>query len=228
MTVGTLKTIIAAYFGKPQSEFVIEGTDLLLTALNSARKKAELVHDFEYTRTEVDLVVDAASGGLISAAKVAGTTTSIAIKSINQGGVVGVNGQVTPVKFVSKKETETIGVVNRYPSDAEISSSVCRRRLVQVGQQIFSYPLGTTGQLSKLRLNAYTWMAEYIIGTETDFMTEHGHDYLKWSAIVEVNYLHQKFVPRQEGNLAPPTTLADQALAALISWDEYVVETARF
>lgn len=54
---------------------------------------------------------------------------------------------------------------------------------------------------------------------DTDWMLEHGSDYLQWATIVELNHLLKTFVARQEGNLEPPIRLRDEALEALIRWD---------
>lgn len=53
----------------------------------------------------------------------------------------------------------------------------------------------------------------------TDWMFEHGFDYLQWATICELNYLLKVYLPRQEGGLAPPTNERDRALDFLIRWD---------
>jgi hypothetical protein len=53
----------------------------------------------------------------------------------------------------------------------------------------------------------------------TDWIYEHGFDYLQWATICELNYLLKIYLPRQEGGLPPPTGERDRALDYLIRWD---------
>lgn len=57
--------------------------------------------------------------------------------------------------------------------------------------------------------------------------TTYGQQYLLWATIVQLNKLFKVFVPRQEGNLPPPTDQADAGLQSLIDWDNYKFEQFR-
>lgn len=61
--------------------------------------------------------------------------------------------------------------------------------------------------------------------TQTDYFLTTGFNYMQWQTIVELNYLIQRFVPRQEGNLNPPEKLAEMALEKLIRDDTNAVES---
>lgn len=236
MNIGDLKAIIVAYFREDISHFTVGGQDLLLVALNSVRKQAELVHDFEYSKVSVDLVVDDVIGGDLSDAVLSGTDDGVDVKSVIQVGIV-VTGDVVPARFstttsIAKEHLHRRWPRDRwdqrYPDDAECKDGrYSRSRVLQFGSKLFRYPFGTTGEQTTLTLEVYKWFADYAEDEDEDLFTKHGHNYLKWAAIIEVNHLFKRFVPRQEGNLAPPTGLADQALQALIAWDEYIVEGGR-
>lgn len=58
----------------------------------------------------------------------------------------------------------------------------------------------------------------------TNWFTETAHEYLMWAAVVELNHKFKSFVPRQDGYLNPPEKLRDEALSALLLWDDFVVE----
>jgi len=252
MNVGQIRRTVARYFEVAASEFITDDEDLIIIGMNSARKKAELLHDFEVSKVSVDLVVDDVTGGVLSSAVLAGTSgegaVSVNVKSVIAGGVF-VDDVVSPVRFstTTSVDKDRVRVGRecyddelRYPSDATFSGGFYRDRrpkILQFGNTIFKYPFGNTGETSTLRLQVYKWFDDYTVAGEdddpgtgdtyTDLFTEHGHDYLKWATIVEVNHLMKEFVPRQEGNLSPHKAFADEALAALISWDEYIVEGAR-
>lgn len=61
----------------------------------------------------------------------------------------------------------------------------------------------------------------------SDVWTTKGAQYLQWATIVQLNHLFKQFLPRQEGNLPPPQTLADAGLQNLITWDIYKYEGFR-
>jgi hypothetical protein len=63
--------------------------------------------------------------------------------------------------------------------------------------------------------------------TTSDIWLTKGSAYIQWATIVYLNNLCKEFVPRQEGNLPPPQTLADTALATFITWDIYKYEGFR-
>lgn len=61
----------------------------------------------------------------------------------------------------------------------------------------------------------------------SDIWTTHGSQFLLWQTIVHLNKLFRVFVPRQEGNLPPPTDLADAGLQTLVDWDSSKYEQFR-
>lgn len=65
-------------------------------------------------------------------------------------------------------------------------------------------------------------------GTSTsDVWTTHGSQFILWQTIVHLNKLFRVYVPRQEGNLPPPTDLADAGLQTLVDWDSSKYEQFR-
>lgn len=66
-----------------------------------------------------------------------------------------------------------------------------------------------------------------VISATSDIWTTHGSQYLLWQTIVHLNKLFRVFVPRQEGNLPPPTDLADSGLQTLVDWDTNKFEQFR-
>ncbi len=54
----------------------------------------------------------------------------------------------------------------------------------------------------------------------TDIWTIHANQYLIWQTVINLNNYFKQFVPRQEGNLPPPSEMAATGLAAFLSWDQ--------
>ena len=52
MTIANFKTLVAAYLKRQVSDFSVGGQDVLLLAMNDARRDAQLAHEFELLRTE--------------------------------------------------------------------------------------------------------------------------------------------------------------------------------
>lgn len=63
--------------------------------------------------------------------------------------------------------------------------------------------------------------------TTSDIWTTKGAQYLQWQALVELNHRFKYFVSRTEGNLPPPTALAQAGLQAFVDWDVYKYEQRR-
>lgn len=72
-----------------------------------------------------------------------------------------------------------------------------------------------------IAVKGHVWMEDYTELTDTDFILQHGFDFMMWQTIIEVNYMLLKFVARQEGTIAPPEKARDMALDSLILWDSY-------
>jgi len=83
------------------------------------------------------------------------------------------------------------------------------------GEFITVEPPGDTA----ITVDGNVWLPEYTKCTDTDQILQNGFDFMMWQSIVEVNHMLLKFVPRQEGTIAPPTQARDVALESLIVWD---------
>lgn len=63
--------------------------------------------------------------------------------------------------------------------------------------------------------------------TTSDIWLTKGAQFLQWAAIVQLNERYKFYVPRTEGNLPPPSALAQEGLNSLINWDVYKYEQRR-
>jgi hypothetical protein len=83
--------------------------------------------------------------------------------------------------------------------------------------------LTPTMQSQEVIVSGQVWMEPYTQPTDTDFLLQNGFEYMMWATIVELNHLLLKYVPRQEGTLAPPNNARDAAFNALVLWDSHSV-----
>jgi hypothetical protein len=233
MTIGQLKSVCATYVGKAVADLTVNGIDLAMLALNSARLEAEQLHDFVLSQVLVEIDVDDLAGASLGTAKLLGTETAVGVKSIIHAGLTQDDGSITPIGLLSNKTKKRQELADeaytyydselRYPSDATVRQSTSGMMLLQQGNTLYRYPLGQSGDVTTVVLEVYRWMPDYTQDSDTDFFTERAHNYMKWAAICEINHLAKHFLPREEGNLPPPYKEKQQAFEAMALWDDFIV-----
>lgn len=119
----------------------------------------------------------------------------------------------------------------RYPSDARFLSRGTDGSIIQRKQTLYIYPVPATSVDSlHCTLEGYGWLNDYTAANltdvaATDFIVEHGFQWLQWAIICELNFFYKTFVPRQEGNLSPPEQARETAWHNLMTWDAYLVDS---
>ena len=241
MTLLELKAAAAAYLERNTDDLTVNSVDLGLIALNQVRLKAQLDHDFEFTRKLVTVEVNSVVGGSLDVAVEYGTTNTVLVGTIVDVGLFdSVTGELRPVEWttvaegLSREREENPYATVRYPSDSQAESGPFgQRRFVFSGSRVFFFPRPKEPITFTLGVEAYTlspdWVAEDLINEipPTDPWLTKGHQYLLWAVVIQLNHLYKGFVFRQEGNLPPPKELADAGLASLISWDIFRYEQTR-
>lgn len=237
MTIGKLKSIIAGYMGQNAAglpitvdDFVINGVDLLLLALNNARKSAERIRSFRYAEINATLsIVSNAAGGNLATAVEAGTSTLVTIREIDSVQLPDRVGNLFSVEFMTNDEwndriKRQIGRAGYDPtlSLAEMGVYTENPIAYQQGQKIFLYPAEQFSFPTTVTMNIAQFMPDYTTNLDTDFFVKYAPDYLQWQGILEANKLFQQFVARQEGTVDESAVkeLAQNALSALLIWDD--------
>lgn len=198
-----------------------------LVALNQARIQAELLHNFNFQRRLLSLTVNTVTGGSLDDAVIYGTATAAAVKTIVGIGQLDSFGNFRPAEWTTTEEShvrhaEESRFAPRYRTDGQVLSG--RRRFTLMNNAVHLFPLSETSENLTVVLEAYVFWPEWTIASPADEWTNNGASYLQWAAVVQLNHVFKEFVPRQEGNLAPPQVLADNALQTLITWDIYRYE----
>lgn len=241
-TIGQLRASVAAFLQGSLDSFNVNGNDLLLNALNNARRNAEKLHDWDCQLTEAYGVVSDGKGTTANWKRVDDDST-VKVKQVQTYYLRDANGCLTPLYAQSRKHAATwarehdgrrrFNLSSRYPGDAvergfQFGSyrpgqkSVYDVYVFNRGFELHPKPVGDV----TIQGDVFCWLDNYSDDADTDFFTEHGSDYLMYAAIVECNLLVQTFIPQQEGNLSPPQKAADTALAALIAYDKYIVASS--
>lgn len=236
MTIADLAQAIRDYHAIPNSHADITLINrLILGALNNARKKAERSHDFALAIVHATLSVSPSTGASLANAVVGVTTTPI--KSIINAFMPQTGGGLLPITVRPRKEyvalVRTANERATWSSDSTVPPTAWTRtsnfnELHTLGQQVFLHPDPTTAVT--IEIDGFRWLSAYTSITDieaTDLLLEHGHDFLMWSAILELNHRTEIFVPRQEGTLPPPRDMRDEAWESLILWDSFLHEEGR-
>lgn len=146
-TLNEIKTEVATYFQVAPGDLTINGQDLFLIAINQARRKAEMAHDFEFNRQLLTLTVDGVTGGTLTNAVLYGTVTTALIKTIVDLGTLDENNNFLPQFWQSasssleKQRQDNPNTFFRYPTDGQIQASPAGGpRLILRNDKIFRWP----------------------------------------------------------------------------------------
>lgn len=242
MILSDIKSALAALLHRNPVDLIINGIDFGLLAFNSARQRAELDNDFNFTRMLLDLPVDGVVGGSIDNAVEHYTQlpTTHKPKTIIDVGQYDTDGNLLPVEWTTvpagldeqRRENPQYGI--RYPTDAQAQvPPLGIKRFIFTNRQVFFYPKTTTtapGTIFTIGFECYTFTPDWTVvdlNTAPEPWATKAWDYLLWWSVIFVNNIFRDFVFRQEGNLQPPEALATSALESLRNWDMLMYETFR-
>lgn len=250
-TISKLRKVVAAYLQVPVGDLEVEideltheKIDLLMNAANNAKRFAQNRFDWE---SELELVyVDTTTtgSGVWSSAKRYSDNADVKVKQPQTFYWEEESGGKTyfvPLYHHSKKhgavqwkerlETQAL-FDRRYLSDRDRGMYTiqqgynCGYEVYILGNRFEIQPLLTESK--RIYLDAFLWFLDYTDDADTDTLfLEKGFEYMQWYCVVELNNRFQTFIPQQEGNLPPPVKARDQALEALVEYNNFIVESGR-
>lgn len=233
-TIGILKKEIASFMGHTAAsttrylpaDFVMNGTDLLLIALNNARRIFEKIWDFKYCETEALLTISASpSGGVLSAATDL-SSVAILVKRV-QDVLLPIAVGYVPVEFTQSDNylsrlRAQVGrqIYSATATPEEVGISETNALATLQGQTIFLTPESMFSFPVSARLSIVRFMPDYTADGDHDFFVDIAPEALKWYAVVELNRLVKQFsVMPSEGDVTEPMDLAQMAFEGLVRWD---------
>jgi hypothetical protein len=243
VTLYEVKVAAASYLEKGVNDLIQHDVDLGLIALNHVRQVAELNNDFNFTRKLLQVEVDGVTGGSLDTAIEYGGDPLVTyeVKTIVDVGTFDVDGNFRPSEWTTTSDSlntqrlDSPYYTPRYPTDAQVvCGPIGQQRFTFSGNKVYFFPR-TENLTITLGIEAYTFTPDWDEndvdrdGTEvySGPWTAKGSQYLQWASVIHLNHLFKGFVFRQEGNLPPPQTLADIALASLQTWDTFMYEQFR-
>jgi len=241
-SIGQIKEVIAANLHKSTADFMKGSApnqiDLLLLALNNARKSAEKLHDFSICRKRGYFSHVGQLQSWRNPTWFSGAETARKIKMWYQrvegsevdgafGGVDRVLRAITQDQKAQLYAREDYLEAPLWPNERYVADSesaigrdplLSQTYVVLEGHNFYVHPSSTTARL--LIVDAFYWWPNWTGNTSDDWWTEYGTDFLVLQSIVEANMLAQQFVGNVGGNLPPPVKEAGAALANLIQLDK--------
>jgi hypothetical protein len=238
MKVKSLKVRIASFLQAKTTEFVVDGVDLLLDMINESHREMQMQYDFQYSRVTVDALVDLTNGVPVTPLPLHGTTNLVTVKKVLQPWATDKQGNDRPLKFVDRDfQREDLrerwyGIPTPFAPvqrDMPAYPTFYETYLVQMSQILFLYPSATVifpQNPVPIFLDVIRFFPDYVDEDDNvDFLLQYGAAFITWDTVCRLNVLMKEFVPRQEGNIAPPTDLRDAAWAKLLAWDAQLITT---
>lgn len=152
-------------------------------------------------------------------------------------GWVEVDADVGPGYFCEWFKLNNITALNyvsedggKYPIDLttkqsehqrvmDLVRSGCNLKAVLEGK-ILSLNL-TASEDIPVEISGYRWLKDYNDDSDTDFLLEDGFDFMQWQTILELNYIVQIYITRNEGSLPPPEKARNEAWNSLMVNDSF-------
>jgi len=243
-TIAQIRDVIYGYLQKTttleKAELTVGSMDLVLVALNNARKFAEMAHDWSFVEAECFVTTssrtlspstDTVWDAVWTTATLVGTNTSVSVRAWRDWGLY-FEGVRIPLNVNTKRgiltremEMKSRANRNRYQGSTDTLIKPGRVEVVITGSRVKLVP--AVSEATTLYFDCFTWMDDYTEESDTDFFIKHGAQYMLWASLCELNKLVKQWVPRQEGNLSEPTKERDIALEALIRHDKAVIDQFR-
>lgn len=168
MTLLALRSAMAAYLQKTVPDLTVNGVDLSLLALNNVRRRAEMLHDFEFSRKQVTVTLDGLDGGTLDDVIQEGSPVC-EIKTVIECGIYDDSWNVHPVEWTTVAESLERqrqlkpGFPVRYPTDGNATTdgyAVGLQRVAFCGNDVWCVPRMKPG-LFDLEIEAYTFSPDW-------------------------------------------------------------------
>lgn len=194
MTITDFKTMVAAYLNRSVASLTVGGVDLLLQAMNDARRAAQRDHTFELLRTEnAFLATSQAGANWMTACKTApGGATPVLMRRVDEVWNYGTSS--APSTNYPRTTRVDFGYTGQFKRDLpEADSNVTIYPQDYTIQKQFAYIVGenlyvtTVGAATTYKLVGVKWLDD-LTGAETpDIFLTYFTDWFKFATLSALN-----------------------------------------
>jgi len=216
---------------RSETSFTYGTVNLLTQAANMARKWAERERNFEMCKTTAQITsVSLTSGALLSSMVARGTTTPLAVKSINKA-FLSLSGGIGefPISMISR-ETHVERLARHFDQVRNVSdtSKMCNRTnlmnyftLVRHGDYIYitpADPVALGGDNVIVYFDVVKWLPDYVADGDTDFLLTYCEDFMLFKTVQMLNFMikEDQRVPISDKMLA-------ESYKSVVSWDSTMI-----
>lgn len=194
MTIANFKIMVAAYLNRTSASLVVSGVDLLLQAMNDARRGAQRAHVFELLRTEDAYLTTSMAGAdwMTGCKTTPGGATAILMRRVDEVWNYGTSlspstnyPRTTRIDFSYsgqfKRELPTADSQRIiYPQDYAIAN----RMAYAVGNKLYVTSVDTS---TTYKLVGVAWLDD-LTGAETpDIFLTYYTDWFKYATLAALN-----------------------------------------
>ena len=195
MTIANFKTMVAAYMNRTAASLIVNSQDLLLQAINDARRSAQRAHEFELLRTEdCYLATSAVGANWMTGCKTApGGSTAILMRRVDE--VWNYATATTPSTYYPRTTRIPFSYTGQFKRElpaADTSTIMMPQDYILSNR--FAYCTGsklyitTATTTASYKLVGIAWLDDLSTGSEDpDIFFTYYTDWLKYATIAALN-----------------------------------------
>jgi len=188
--------------------------DALEVAINSAKRGAQLLHDFEYCRTTCSFAVNLTSGALVSSG--VDTVDDVTVRDVKRIEAAALSGeqplytldQVSYRRYVRRRTGLTTDEIDPPPSPPYVAM------LVTQNNRIYLKGSSLSGSSVNIVADVVYFLDDYAVDGDTDFFLTRGTDWMLMAVAQRLN-----FFLKDDERIPVNTALMRERWNDLLAWD---------
>jgi hypothetical protein len=194
MTIANFKTVVAAYLNRTSASLVVNSQDLLLQAMNDARRAAQRMHMFELLRTDDCYLTTSSAGANWTTGCVTtpGGGTALLMRRIDE--VWNYGTATTPTTNYPRTTRIPFGYTGQFRRDLPIADSqqiivpqdytISNRFAYAVGERLF---VTNTGAATTYKILGIKWLDDLTGSENPDIFLTYYTDWFKYATLGALN-----------------------------------------
>lgn len=212
---GELREIVRSFVTRSLSSISTTSHALDAVAINNALMYAQRKHDFQWNKKVVYCDLNP-KADISSDFYLESTDGAVTVKRIEQAYRTNTSGQQYPVEYISRatfadkiQRRVQLGQIDT----TDTSTAIGLNWIVHHGADLYAYPQSTSLP-ERVYFDAIIYQPRLSTDTDTNFLLQHGYDFILYRSIIELNFLI-----KEDDRFEINKNLVDEAWEALEDWD---------